>query len=460
MDGDERRVGLSLQTRLSLWLGAAIVVGALLAAVATYYAAYANAIELQDDQLRQLAVLVSRYEQHEAGLRFAGKTRRRDPETQFVVEELPDTSVDAIASGPLAGLHGGLPEGLQTVRPAKMAYRIVVQPLVSGGHVVVGQRTAVRGELARVNARQAVLPLVLLIPALMLMSRVIVRRTFRPVGAVADELDRRDDEDLHPLAQGRLPIEVWPFVQAINRLFGRVDRTLAEQRRFVADAAHELRTPLAALSLQAERLGEAPMSEAARQRLGTLQLGIERSKNLIQQLLALARAQDKGPTPQRNLSVHGVFREVLEELLPLAERKAIDIGVLEGPDACVRANETDLRTLVRNLVDNAIRYVPVGGRIDLAASVDGDAVVLEVRDNGPGIAPRERERVFDPFYRVPGSTEVGSGLGLSIVQSIANRLHAQLQLSDAGEGEPHGLRVTVRVPMDRSQPLGRAGPVA
>ncbi len=452
MDGFKRRVGPSLQARLSAWLGAAIVIGALAAGVGAYFAAYEEAIDLQDDQLRQLAALVSRHIPSHNGFSFAGAAGRIDPETQFVVERLPDSKVESVKSGPLAGLHGGLPDGLQTVRPGKLAWRIAVEPLPSGGRMVVGQRTAVRGELARGNAQHVVLPLLLLIPLLMVVGHVIVRRTFKPIDAVAAELDRRTDDDLHAMADDRLPSEIRPFVLAINRMLGRVEKAMATQRRFVADAAHELRTPLTALSLQAERLHDADMSEQARERLHTVQLGITRSQNLVVQLLALARAQDKTASSNQTVSVQQVFRRVLEDLMPLAERKQIDMGVVGADDAIVSASELDMTTLVRNLVDNAIRYTPGQGRIDLAVSIDGDAAIVEVRDTGPGIAPAERQRVFDAFYRVLGSNEAGSGLGLSIVKTIAQRIEAQVQLSDADDVRHSGLRVTVRVPIGRSGP--------
>jgi len=451
MDGFQRQLGPSLQARLSAWLGLAIVVGALAAGVASYYAAYSEAIDLQDDQLRQLAVLVSRYDQPAAGFSFAGDAGNIDPETQFVVERLPDSSKVAVEKGPLAGLSGGLPDGLQSVRPGKLGWRIAVASTPSGARVAVGQRTAVRGELARENAKQVILPLLLLIPILIVAGRVIVRRTFKPIDAVAADLDRRSDDDLHAMADDRLPIEIRPFVSAINRMLSRVAQAMAVQRRFVADAAHELRTPLTALSLQAERLQESGMSEQARERLNTLRQGIKRSQDLIVQLLALARAQDKPAVLAQGVSVQKVFRQVLEDLMPIAERKQLDIGVAGAGDVIVAASEMDVSTLVKNLVDNAIRYTPDHGRIDLAVQIEGDKAVLQVSDTGPGIPMQERERVFEAFYRTLGTGETGSGLGLSIVKTIADRIRAKVHLSETDEIAHTGLRVQVVVPISPQQ---------
>lgn len=451
MDGFEGHVGPSLQTRLTAWLGLAVLVGSVAAGVASYYAAYSEAIELQDDQLRQLAVIVSRYDQAATGFSFAGNAGSLDPDTQFVVEKLPDSDNAIVVKGPLAGLRGGLPDGLQSVRPGKLGWRIAVTSLPSGARMVVGQRAAVRGELARDNAKQVILPLLLLIPILMVVGRVIVRRTFRPVDAVAADLDRRSDEDLRAMAEDRLPTEIRPFVLAINRMLARVAQTIALQRRFVADAAHELRTPLTALSLQAERLQDSDMSGQAKERLDTLRQGIRRSQNLVAQLLALARAQGTPVALDQVASVQKVFRQVLEELMPLAELKQLDVGVSGEVDIVVAASEMDMGTIVKNLVGNAIRYAPERGRIDLAARIQGDKVILLVSDNGPGIAPQERERVFEPFYRSVGLGELGAGLGLSIVKAIADRIQAQVILSDVDEGGRAGLRVQVVVPISRER---------
>jgi two-component system OmpR family sensor kinase len=186
---------------------------------------------------------------------------------------------------------------------------------------------------------------------------------------------------------------------------------MAVQRRFVADAAHELRSPLTALSLQAERLAEADLSAQAQERLRALRQGIARGRQLLDQLLSLARAQSDVRPPPARVSVHEVYRRVLEDLMPLAQARQIDIGVEGAPDVAVWTSELDLFTLVRNLADNAIRYTPEGGRVDLIAEDTEGQVTLRVRDNGPGIPPTERDRVFDPFYRTPVQRRSAPGWG-------------------------------------------------
>lgn len=240
-----------------------------------------------------------------------------------------------------------------------------------------------------------------------------------------------------------MPSEIRPFVAAINQLLSKVERSVATQRRFVADAAHELRSPLTALSLQAERLAGAEMSAEARTRPATLRKGIDRNRVLLSQLSTLARVQEPGYHQTAPVSIQQVFRQVLEDLMPLAEAKAIDLGVVNEQDYAVMATRAELHILVKNLVDNAIHHTPPGGRVDLSVQKVHNTTVLDVVDTGPGIPEPERERVLEPFYRILGQDEQGSGLGLPIVKTIAVRLNATAQLSFADDRAQTGLRVRV-----------------
>ena len=189
------------------------------------------------------------------------------------------------------------------------------------------------------------------------------------------------------------------------------------------------------------------MSDLARERLTTLRRGIERGRNLLDQLLTLAKAQAALDRPKSSVSVQHVYRRVLEDLMPLAEAKHIDIGVEGEQDAQLWVNELDVIAVVKNLVDNAIRYTPDGGRVDLSVTVGEGRAILRIQDSGPGIQVAERERVFDPFYRTLGSDQVGSGLGLSIVKAVTDRIGAEIQLGFADEVRHSGLYVCVLVPV-------------
>lgn len=446
MDGFQGKLRQSLQFRLSAWLCLVILAIAVAAGVFSYLSAFREAIELQDDQLRQMAALIHR-QQLPLIPASPADPLDGDPQSRVVVQLLPSPGASTSEpAGLLSDLPASLPDGIRTLNSGHTSWRVVIKSLASGSRIAVGQRTEVRDEIARDSAQRTLMPFLILIPVLLLLVGGLIRNMFRPLKAMALDLDRRSEQDLREVASSHLPLEIRPFVVAINRLLSRVAQSVSMQRRFVADAAHELRSPLTALSLQAEQLEAADMSAHARERLAVLRGGIRRTRGLLDQLLMLARVQDSSRVRTRAVSVQQVFRQVLEDLMPLAEVKNIDVGVEGTQDARVTAPEADLKTLVKNLVDNAIRYTPNGGRINLSVHANGGNVILQVTDTGPGIAPQERQRVFDPFYRVLGHDEVGSGLGLSIVQTIADRLGAKIDLDYASEPTQSGLRIAVTFP--------------
>ncbi|MCE4073477.1 MULTISPECIES: ATP-binding protein [Pseudomonas] len=445
MDGFKRRLNESVQLRLSIALSLAILAVAIVAGVFAFASAFDEALEIQDNSLRHVAAL---FERQHMTLRYPEEvisTKGDDEESRIVVQYLADGSKargDSDTTLPLP-LSTHLADGLSTQSLYGESFRVLVKTTAAGERIAVAQETGSRDKDARESAWRSLLPLLVLFPILLLVVADLVRKLFRPIARLAAEIDQRDEQQLHPVNESALPTEVRPFVHAINRLLGRVGNSLETQRRFVADAAHELRSPLTALSLQAERLGAADMSDVARERLAQLRRGLERSKNLVDQLLSLARAQAPATQPASATSVHQVYRSVLEDLLPLARAKDLDIGLESGEDAHLPVSEMDLSTMLKNLVDNAIRYTPQGGRIDLAVLRGPQAVVLRVSDTGPGIAEAERQRVFDPFYRTLGNTEIGSGLGLSIVRAIAERLGAVVELGYTDAKAKTGLSVTL-----------------
>jgi two-component system OmpR family sensor kinase len=240
----------------------------------------------------------------------------------------------------------------------------------------------------------------------------------------------RPADDLSPLPAAGLPEEVLPLVDELNLLFGRVRVSLAAHQQFIADAAHELRSPLTALKLQAQALRRAP-DEASRQAaVARLNDGIERTIQLVSQLLALAREEgERAPEAQwQRIELRDLARQAVADVLPQAQAKRIDIGLVTPDPVWVRGQPEPLHILLRNLLDNAVKYSPEGGQVDVSIS-DGAQPRLTVEDSGPGIPEAEHERVFDRFYRVAGSEGAGSGLGLAIVQTIAKRHGANVQLS-------------------------------
>ena len=454
MDGFKKRLNESVQLKLSFSLSLVILVVALLAGLFSFRSAFDEARELQDDMLRQVAALFDRQQLALAHLAGDGRPQESDEGSRVIVQYLGDASTAAGLGGVQASLPLPitLPEGLQTLDLNGGPFRVLVRTTPNGKRLAVAQEIGVRDAIARDSALRTVMPFLVLVPLLLLIVAHLVRQLFRPIALVSAEIDGRADQELHPVEESHLPAEVRPFVVAINRLLARVDQSMESQRRFVADAAHELRSPLTAMSLQAERLAQVDLPDLARERLLTLRRGIERGRNLLDQLLTLAKAQAALVRPASLVSVQHVYRHVLEDLLPLAEAKQIDLGVEGEQDAQMWVHEPDLMAVVKNLVDNAIRYTPEGGRVDLSVTTKDGRALLNIQDSGPGIQPVERERVFDPFYRTLGSDQVGSGLGLSIVKAVTDRLGAEIELGFSDEVLRSGLRVRVLMPVGSPVP--------
>ncbi len=449
MDGFKKRLTESVQLKLSFSLSLAILVMALVAGIFSFASAFDEAHELQDDMLRQVAALFDRSNLPLARSGVDGRAKDSDEDSRVIVQHLADRSKvtgNGDARGPLP-LPITLADGLHTLEVSGESFRVLVKTTPGGERMAVAQETGVRDEVARDSALRTLMPFLVLVPILLLIVADLVRKMFRPIASLSAEVDQRSEQELHPVEEGHVPAEVRPFVVAINRLLGRVDQSMEAQRRFVADAAHELRSPLTALSLQAQRLAESDMSALARQRLVVLRRGIERGRHLLDQLLALATAQATRDRPKSAVSVQHIYRSVLEDLVHLADVKKIDIGVEGEHDAELWVNELDMIAVVKNLVDNAIRYTPDGGRVDLSVTTEEGRAILRIQDSGPGIQVVERERVFDPFYRALGNDHVGSGLGLSIVKAVTDRIGAEIELGFSDEVRHSGLCVRVFVPL-------------
>ncbi len=452
MDGFKKLLNESVQFKLSFSLSLAIILIAMVAGMFSFVSAFDEAYELQDDMLRQIAALFDLQHLPRENTGDDGRVRDSDEESRVIVQYLTDgnKATENGDTGEPLSLPITLPDGLHTLEVNGETFRVMVKSTISGERIAVAQNTEIRDEIARDSAFRTLMPFLILIPVLLLIVAKLVRKMFRPIASLSAEIDQRAEQELHPIDESDLPAEVRPFVVAINHLLARVAQSMETQSRFVADAAHELRTPMTALSLQADRLAQSEMSGPGRERLMTLRQGIERGRKLLDQLLTLTRAQATLDRPGSMVSVQHIYRRVLEDIMPLAEDKHIDIGVEGMEDAQLWVNELDMITVVKNLVDNAIRYTPEGGRVDLSVSREESRIILRVQDSGPGILVVDRERVFDPFYRTLGSNEVGSGLGLSIVKAVTDRIGAEIQLEFSDEVRHSGLCVCVIVPVAKS----------
>jgi signal transduction histidine kinase len=273
----------------------------------------------------------------------------------------------------------------------------------------------------------------------------LVGRGLWPVRHLAAQLEGVSPEHLQPVSVARYPVEMLPILGALNGLLQRLDRALQLERQFTADAAHELRTPLAGIRAQAQVAQRALEPEVRERALRQVVAGVDRQTQLVTQLLQLARLEPGAvlePSTPQNLRV--LVEEVLRDAVPAALEKGITLEFEEGPAPQVTVRPELFRVLLRNLVDNALRYTPAGGRVLLWLDASGDRTQLSVEDSGPGIPLEERERVFDRFYRRVGSGESGSGLGLAIVRRVAELLSVQVRLDTARSGQ--GLWVRVDFP--------------
>ena len=304
--------------------------------------------------------------------------------------------------------------------------------------IQIAQAERVRRRMAGQLALRAVLPVALLAPVLMLIVGWVVGRALAPVQQLRQQLAQRHADDLAPLPVAGLPAEVAPLVSEMNGLLARLHAAWRQLSDFTADAAHELRSPLAALRLQVQGLQRADSPEARQVATERLLAGVDRATRLVEQLLALARHDgdgggDRGAAAIAPVDLAALARRAVHDAAAEAQAREIE---LRGPDAAasveIKGQSDALAVLLRNLIDNALRHTPAGGVVQVNARRGADgAAELAVEDSGPGIAPPERQRVLDRFYRVPGAPGHGSGLGLAIVQAVARRHGARVEVGES-----------------------------
>ncbi len=418
----------SIRRRLLAGLLAVVLCAGLIAAFAVYLQARREANELFDYQLRQMALSL----RDQTFDPFAAAAPPDIGEAfDFVIQVWDRDGSRLYYSQPHPALPNRARLGYETVSTPDGQWR-VFSLQQRGLTFQVAQPMSVRNELAATAAFRTLTPFLLLLPAMGLLVWFTVGRGMRPLEAMARAVKARTPTALQPLPDRGVPFEIQPLVAALNDLLRRLDRTLGAQRQFVADAAHELRTPLTALGLQIQLAERAATAEERAAAFATVKEGLTRAAHLIDQLLTLARQEpDVTEPPGGNVDLNDLARQVIAEHMLLAASKSIDLGMGRGEAVAVSGDRDGLHIMLRNLVDNAVRYTPEGGKIDVSVYAGPEGPVLEVTDSGPGIAPADRARVFDRFYRGAGQEIPGSGLGLAIVRNIAERHHARVIL---GEG--------------------------
>lgn len=336
-------------------------------------------------------------------------------------------------------------QGFQNVNALGKSWRVFVE-LRDGHTIQVSQLMSERDELTAQLAVSAVLPVIALVPLLALLVSFVVNRSLKPLHAFADKIAQRDPNALQPIDLPRAPQEVLPVMRSINGLIARLRQALDAQKAFIADAAHELRTPLTALRLQMQLTEKAQTPEARQQAFGKLYTRLERAEHLVAQLLSLAR-QDVARMPEKIEAVDlcALAKMAVAEFSLSAESRNIDLGfACDLERLAVEGVGTDLQVLLHCLIDNAVRYSPPGGRVDVRVGLRNGCPMLAVVDEGPGIPASERERIFSRFYRGENAADIGSGLGLAIAQRIAQAHGASLQIEDNDSGV--GIRLVLLFP--------------
>ncbi len=427
----------SIRTRLSIALMVLVAAVSLVSAAVTYRRVLNETSILFDYQLRQMALSLS----SQVSLAPRIEVPPVQSDTDFVVQIWNPFGARVYLSRPGLPLIDQAVLGYADLSLGGSRWRAYGLQ-TADGVVQIAQPIRVREAFARAAALRVVIPLGLLLPVLLVAVGMIVGRGLRPLRRLTGEVQRREARSLRPLASDGLPHELEPLVGELNRLLARLGEAFEAQRAFIADAAHELRSPLTALRLQLQLLERAPDEAArgeARRQLGA---AVARAVHLLEQLLALARSEPQaGVAELHPVDLAAAAALALTDTHVLALARHIELGLDAAGSVTVRGEAEALRVLVRNLVDNAVRYTPVGGAVQVRCAKTADGVVLEVIDSGPGIAPAERGRVFDRFYRRASAPEAGTGLGLAIVKAVAERHGAEVTLDDAPGG---GLKVAVR----------------
>ena len=403
---------------LSLALSSVIAVVAIAHTGWTYALATAEIHTLLDRRLQEVA---SRISENLPATLAALASHGGNTDGLVVQVWLTSSGAPAWSTDASVRFSPDTPEGLATRMVVQEPWRIFTMR-GNGWLVHVGQRETSRKRIAEQAAVISVAPALVMIPLSWLAIFLIVRRAFRRVGALAERATRLQIGRLEALPTERVPRELLPFVQSINLMIRRLSYAVEAEKKFIADAAHELRSPLTSLQIQADNLKQTLSDPASLEQFAALEQDIARNARMISQLLRLARADAPlDGFPSEVINVRNIIPQVIAAHLSRAAAHGIDLGVDRLEDLPVGANPADLRAAISNLVDNAINYTPDGGTVDLSAYRANGFACVEVRDTGPGIPEEALPRVFDRFFRADGGTVDGSGLGLAIVKAIAEK---------------------------------------
>ncbi|HYD95570.1 MAG TPA: ATP-binding protein [Noviherbaspirillum sp.] len=440
----------SLRIRLLLMLGVAIVVATAVQFASSFRAAMQEANDLFDYHMEQMALALqdSAYQQpswykSSSGGEMSG--------FDFVIQIWTDDGVRVYQSRTFRSLPERGALGYSNVTLDNGEWRLY--GVQNGTRVIqVAQKLDVRRDRAisfAIRSLWQVIPVSLLLFAA---AWWVVSAALAPLNRIGGDLAKRNADSLDPVDPTGVPQEVSPLVAELNSLLARMALALQSQQRFVADAAHELRSPLTALKLQVQTLARARDETARGQAVARLLGGVDRASRLVEQLLALARQDPLADPPEMQpIALTACIEQAAGDVAPVASARQIRLEYGEYSHTDILGDAEGIRILVRNLLDNAVRYAPEHGLVRIDLTRDASCARLTVQDSGSGIPEENRARIFDRFYRVPGTSPSGSGLGLAIVKAIADRHDAQLAL---GQSRLGGLAVTVSFPLPQQGQSG------
>ena len=429
----------SLRNQLTIWSVGLLTLVGLIAGGISYLLAQKGAGVFLDHQLRLVAGSVDEGSQLPAmQTRFLGESEQQRQYGFVIQVSLPKEAVRS--SRPDFDLPVGKASGYseQVYQGEKWRIYTIVYP---DRTVQVSQADAVRRAIASDAALFASLPIAGLLPLCWVLVAFGVKRILKPLADVTLAVTLRDARSLTPIAAKGIPAEAAPLITEINSLLLRIQESMESQRHFVLDAAHELRTPLAALQLQIDNLSQSLSPEDMNVRINELRFGMQRASHIVAQLLKMARYEGESESIRSRLDLGELVKHCISTLIPVAEKSGIDLGMVRDDKASISANADDLRILFDNLLDNAIHYTQDGGKVDVAVEVSGSRAAVSIVDNGCGIPEELLPRVFDRFFRAGNNKAEGSGIGLAIVNAIARRENAEVRLANRKDAK--GLIVTV-----------------
>lgn len=430
----------SIKRFLLIYITLAILVIYVLISLASYRVSKEELDELYDANLQQVAnsIAAQHLAIHDVTQLYnniqVGAGTKIEGEEQFYVRVLARDGTVLYVSHPDAKVPLPASLGLSTQRFQSKQWRFFVVK-AKEETIQVAQSLKLRKNTIKETAYSLMASQLLFIPVLVLLIFYAIKKALFPLSVLSKDIQHRDSADLKPFADDKVPAEIKPLVQSLNVFMGKVSFMVDVLKRFTSDAAHELRTPITALKLQLTVLEQAKSTLERESAIQNLKAGISRSEQLVSQLLTLARiVPDNQSRQKRSLNLLALVKESFEELLPLAQEKSIDFGLSKAEECEVNGVQQEIKVLINNVVDNAIRYTPNHGKIDVSVFNQAGDIVLEVSDSGPGIPNDDFERVFERFYRGENQSISGSGLGLAIVREIATQHGARVELSNLNPG--------------------------